>query len=77
MTGDRDTTGDWSTTFYMDTDYMIRNVLERWSNGMNDFDTNTGVNSLSDYTTDLTVEHLDRDDTVIKTYIFKNAILNL
>ena len=31
---------------------------------INDFDTNLGVNSLSDLTTDLTVEHLDRDDTL-------------
>ena len=73
MTGDREAAGEWSTTFYMDTDYMIRNALERWSNGMNDFADNTGVTAMADYATDLTVEHLDRDDTIIKTYIFKNA----
>ena len=73
VAGDRDTTGDWTTTFYMDTDMMIINGIQRWSNGINDFDTNLGVNSLSDYATDLTAELLDRDDTVLKTYIFKNA----
>ena len=73
IAGDRDTTGDWTTTFFMDTDFMIMNALQRWSNGINDFDTNTGVNSLADYATDLTAEMLDRDDTVLKTYIFKNA----
>ena len=73
MAGDRDTTGDWKTSFYMDTDMMIINALQRWSNGINDFDENTGVNSLADYATDLTAEMLDRDDTVLKTYIFKNA----
>ncbi len=73
MAGDRDTTGDWETTFFMDTDFMIMNALQRWSNGINDFDTNTGVNSMNDYATDLTAEFLDRDDTVLKTYIFKNA----
>ena len=73
MAGDRDTTGDWTTTFFMDTDFMIMNALQRWSNGINDFDTNTGVSSLSDYSTDLTAEMIDRDDTVLKTYIFKNA----
>ena len=73
MAGDRDTTGDWKTSFYMDTDMMIFNALQRWSNGINDFDENTGVNSLADYATDLTAEMLDRDDTVLKTYIFKNA----
>ena len=73
IAGDRDTTGDWTTTFYMDTDMQIINALQRWNNGINDFDTNLGVNSLSDYATDLTAELLDRDDTVLKTYIFKNA----
>ena len=57
----------------VDTDMMIINALQRWSNGINDFDENTGVNSLADYATDLTAEMLDRDDTVLKTYIFKNA----
>jgi len=52
---------------------QIINALQRWNNGINDFDTNLGVNSLSDYATDLTAELLDRDDTVLKTYIFKNA----
>ena len=73
IAGDRDTTGTWDTTFYMDADMMIMNALQRWSNGINDFDTNTGVSSLSDYSTDLTAEMIDRDDTVLKTYIFKNA----
>ena len=73
IAGDRDTSGVWATTFYMDTDMMILNALQRWSNGINDFDTNTGVNSLADYATDLTAEMLDRDDTVLKTYVFKNA----
>jgi|TARA_B100001996_G_scaffold369436_1_gene342855 hypothetical protein len=73
VAGDRDTTGDWETTFYADTDMMILNAIQRWNNGINDFDTNQGVNSLSDYATDLTAELLDRDDTVLKTYIFKNA----
>jgi len=73
MAGDRDTSGVWTTTFLMDTDFMIMNALQRWSNGINDFDTNTGVNSMNDYATDLTAEYLDRDDTVLKTYIFKNS----
>ena len=28
---------------------------------------------VADYQSDLTVEQLDRDDTVLKTYIFKSA----
>ena len=38
IAGDRDTTCDWTTEFYMDTDMMILNALQRWNNGINDFD---------------------------------------
>ena len=56
-----------------DTDFMIRNAMERWSNGINDLAEATGVIAPADYQTDLTVEHLDRDDTILKTYIFRSA----
>ena len=71
--GDRSDPADWTTTFYNDTDFMIRNAMERWQNGINDYANNTGVTSPADYQTDLFVEQLDRDDTVLKTYIFRNA----
>ena len=71
--GDRSDPGDWTTTFYNDTDFMIRNAMERWQNGINDYAENTGVISPADYQTDLTVEQLDRDDTVLKSYIFRSA----
>ena len=73
IAGDRPAFPDWTTTFYNDTDFMIRNAMERWNNGINDFANNTGVTSPSDYQTDLTVEQLDRDDTVLKTYILINC----
>ena len=71
--GDRSDPGDWTTTFYNDTDFMIRNAMERWQNGINDFADNTGVTNAADFQTDLFVEQLDRDDTILKTYIFRNA----
>ena len=73
VTGDRPEPETWSTTFYNDTDFMIRNAMERWQNGINDYANNTGVTASSDYQTDLFVEQLDRDDTVLKTYIFRSA----
>ena len=73
IAGDRPAFPDWTTTFYNDTDFMIRNAMERWNNGINDFANNTGVTSPSDYQTDLTVEQLDRDDTILKTYILRNC----
>jgi hypothetical protein len=71
--GDRADPADWNTTFYNDTDFMIRNAMERWQNGINDFANNTGVIAPSDFQTDLQVEQLDRDDTILKTYILRNC----
>ena len=73
ISGDRPAPETWSTTFYNDTDFMIRNAMELWQNGINSYVDNTGLISPSDYQTDLTVEQLDRDDTVLKSYIFRNA----
>ena len=73
VTGDRPAPEAWTVTFYNDTDFMIRNAMERWHNGINDFANNTGVTTPADYQTDLFVEQLDRDDVVLKTYIFRNA----
>ena len=73
VTGDRPAPETWTVTFYNDTDFMIRNAMERWHNGINDFANNTGVTTPADYQTDLFVEQLDRDDTILKTYIFRNA----
>ena len=70
VSGDRPAPETWTTTFYNDTDFMIRNAMERWQNGINDYANNTGVTAPSDYQTDIFVEQLDRDDTTLKTYIF-------
>ena len=42
-------------------------------NGTNDFANNTGVIAPADFQTDLQVEQLDRDDTILKTYILRNC----
>ena len=73
IAGDREFGTEWTTTFINDTDFMIRNAMERWSNGINDLAAGTGVIAPADYQTDLTVEHLDRDDKPLKSYIFRSA----
>ena len=73
IAGDRPEPETWSTNFMNDTDFMIRNAMERWTNGINDMAENTGVINPADYQTDLFVEQLDRDDTVLKSYVFKSA----
>ena len=63
----------WETTVINDTDFNVRNAMERWLNAINDTVTNTGLSNVADYTADLTVEQLDRDDTVLKSYILRNC----
>ena len=73
IAGDREPPAPWTTTFYNDTDFMIKTAMERWSNGINDFALNTGTSNPADYQADLIVEQLDRDDTILKTYILRNC----
>ena len=73
IAGDRSFEDIWSTTFLNDTDFMVRNAMELLMNGINDLADGTGTSTLADYQTDLQVEQLDRDDTILKTYIFRSA----
>jgi len=73
IAGDRTFDEVWSTTFLNDTDFMIRNAMENWSNGINDLRNATGVTNPNLYQVDLTVQQLDRDDKLLKSYIFRNA----
>ena len=73
IAGDRTFDDTWSTTFLNDTDFMVRTAMELWMNGINDLADGTGTSTLADYQTDLQVEQLDRDDTILKTYIFRSA----
>lgn len=62
-----------SLTFFNDTDFAIRNAFEQWMNGINGHTTNTGILSPSDYQVDMIIEHLDRQDNVIKTINVRGA----
>ena len=63
----------WATTIINDTDFLLRNAIERWMNGMNAHALNTGLVNPVDYQADLKVEQLDKDGTTIKTYRFVDA----
>ena len=63
----------WSVTILNDTDFAIRNAFERWMNTINRLSDNTGLVNPADYQSDLTVVQMDRDDTELKTYIFRSA----
>lgn len=58
----------WTVTAYNDTNFMIRNSFEKWSNAMNDNISNGGIIRPSDYMADLTVTQLDRNGNEVKQY---------
>jgi len=70
IAGDR-TFGTWDTTILNDTDFLIRNALERWSNGINNMSDNEGLVNPTDYQVDAFVDHLDRNGNTIKSYTFR------
>jgi hypothetical protein len=63
----------WSPTIINDTDFAVRNSMERWMNGMNNHRQNTGLTNVNDYSADLIVEQLDKDGSTLKTYNFRGC----
>lgn len=70
VAGDR-TFQTWDTTIINDTDFLVRNAIERWSNGINNMSDNEGLTNPVDYQVDAFVDHLDRNGNVIKSYTFR------
>jgi len=72
MAGDR-TFPEWTITVINDTDFAVRNSMERWMNGINNHSANTGLASPIAYESDLFVDQLDREGTTVKRYTFRGA----
>jgi hypothetical protein len=72
IAGDR-TFEEWTVTVINDTGFEVRDSMERWMNGINSHNANTGFNDPADYQTDLSVDQLDKDGLVIKTYNFRSC----
>ena len=70
IAGDR-TFEAWTTTIMNDTDFLIRNSLERWMNAINALSDNSGLENPSDYQVDAFVDQLDRSGAIIKSYTFR------
>ena len=70
IAGDR-TFETWTTTLMNDTDFLLRNAMERWMNGINALSDNSGLENPSDYQVDAFVDQLDRAGSVIKSYTFR------
>lgn len=72
IAGDR-TFANWTVTIINDTDFSVRDAMERWMNGINAHSANTGLNNPVDYEADLSVDQLDRNGDVLKTYNFRGC----
>jgi len=72
IAGDR-TFQNWTVTIINDTDFNVRDAMERWMNGINAHAANTGFSNPVDYEADLSVDQLDRNGDVLKTYNFRGC----
>ena len=76
VAGDR-TFEPWTVTVYNDTDFQVRNAFERWMNGINAHQTNTGFTNPVDYQTDLIVDQINRNEDVLKRYNMRGCFPSL
>ena len=70
--GDR-TFDEWTCSFVNDTDFALRDAFELWHNGINAYNSNTGLTNPDDYMSNVTVNQLDSADNILKTYSLKLA----
>ena len=67
LAGDR-TFEPVSLTVINDTGFEVRNAFERWMNGINEHNNNSGLSNPTDYMADMIVEQLNKQGEVTKTY---------
>jgi len=72
VAGDR-TFEPWTITIINDTDFAIRNAFERWMNGINGHQENTGLTNPTDYKADMIIEQLDKSGVAVKRYDFRGT----
>lgn len=64
---------NWNFTVINDNDMVLRNFFEEWSNAIAGHASTNGVVKPIDYQTSMKVHQLDRNDNIIKTYVFHNC----
>ena len=72
LAGDR-TFDPWSITIINDTGMTVRNAFEKWSNGINGNKSNTSLSNPADYQVDMSVDQLDGQGNIVKTYDIRGA----
>ena len=70
LAGDR-TFASWEVTIINDTNFEVRDAMERWMDGIAGHTLNEGLQNPSEYKADGIIEQLDRDGNVIKTYDYR------
>lgn len=70
--GDR-TFEPWTITVINDTNFAVRDAFERWMNGINQHQNNTGLANPVDYQADMLVEQLNKAGEVVKAYNFRGT----
>lgn len=73
LAGDR-VYAPWTITVLNDTEFTIRNALEQWMDGMDDYTGKFGRLNPSEYQKDLEVVQLDRNGNELKTYRVLSAM---
>ena len=58
----------WTITVINDTNFAVRNAMERWMNGINEHSANTGLVNPVDYQADMIVEQLNKAGESVKRY---------
>ena len=72
IAGDR-TFEPWTVTVINDTDFAVRNAMERWTNGINQHNANTGLVDPTEYQADMIVEQLNKAGESVKRYDFRGT----
>lgn len=72
IAGDR-TFEPWTVTVINDTDFAVRNAMERWMNGINQHNANTGLVDPVEYQADMIVEQLNKAGESVKRYDFRGT----
>ncbi len=70
IAGDR-TFEPWTVTIINDVGFEVRNAMERWMNGINSHNENTGLSNPVDYQADAIVEQLNKAGEATKEYNFR------
>jgi len=63
----------WTITVINDVNMEVRNAFERWMNGINQHNANTGLTNPTDYQADMIVEQLNKDGVATKRYNFRGT----